>query len=328
MSDFSLFAALIGGLVILAFAGDFLVNGAVSLSRKMGVSPLVAGILIVGFGTSAPEMVVTLGAALEGSPALALGNVVGSNIANVWLVLAIPALIAPIATGGFGQSRALLFVLLATSAWIIVTAIMPLSPIIGIAFLAALVLYGIFTVTQTLSAARKGIDVGIENEEPTLAGFKLWACLAVGIIGLPIGAHLIVEGGVGIARKFDISEEMIGLTLLAIGTSLPELGAGIAAALRKKSDVVIGNVLGSNVFNLLGAGGLVSLFGPVPIAQGFANYDHWALAATALTLALFIVPKTRISRLAAVSMMLIYGVYLFGLINGWNLLAGARSLVG
>ncbi len=328
MSDFSLFAALIGGLVILAFAGDFLVNGAVSLSRKMGVSPLVAGILIVGFGTSAPEMVVTLGAALEGSPALALGNIVGSNIANVWLVLAIPALIAPIATGGFGQSRALLFVLLATSAWIIVTTIMPLSPIIGIAFLAALVLYGIFTVTQTLSAARKGIDVGIEDEEPTLAGFKLWACLAVGIIGLPIGAHLIVEGGVGIARKFDISEEMIGLTLLAIGTSLPELGAGIAAALRKKSDVVIGNVLGSNVFNLLGAGGLVSLFGPVPIAQGFANYDHWALAATALTLALFILPKTRISRLAAASMLLIYGVYLFGLINGWNLLAGARGLVG
>ena len=328
MSDFSLYAALIGGLIILAFAGDFLVNGAVSLSRKMGVSPLVAGILIVGFGTSAPEMVVTLGAALEGSPALALGNVVGSNIANVWLVLAIPALIAPIATGGFGQSRALLFVLLTTAAWIIITAIMPLNLIIGIALLAALAFYCIITVTQTLSAAKKGIDVGIEDEEPTLAGFKLWACLAVGIIGLPIGAHLIVEGGVGIARKFDISEEMIGLTLLAIGTSLPELGAGIAAALRKKSDVVIGNVLGSNVFNLLGAGGLVSLFGPVHVAPSFANYDHWALAAAALTLALFIVPKAKISRLAALSMILVYGVYLFGLINGWNLLAGARGLVG
>ncbi len=327
MSDLSLYTALFGGLVILAFAGDFLVSGAVAVSRKLGVSPLVAGILIVGFGTSAPEMVVTLGAALEGSPALALGNIVGSNIANVWLVLAIPALIVPIATGGFGQSRALLFVLLTTATWIVLTAIMPLVPIIGYAFLAGLIFYAVITVTQTLSAAKQGVDVGIIEEEPSLSGFKLWACLLVGIIGLPIGAYLIVEGGVGIARKFDLSEELIGLTLLAVGTSLPELGAGIAAALRKRADVVIGNVLGSNVFNLLGAGAIVSLFGPVEIASGFPNYDHWALGAAALTLALFIIPKSRISRLAAIAMLLIYAIYLYGLISGWNLLAGVIGLV-
>ncbi|MEO0548785.1 MAG: calcium/sodium antiporter [Pseudomonadota bacterium] len=321
MSDFSLYVSLVGGLVLLAIAGDFLVSGAVSLARKMGVSPLVAGILIVGFGTSAPEMVVTIGAALEGSPALALGNIVGSNIANVWLVLAVPALIAPIATNGFGQPRALLFVLLATAAWIGLTSIMPLTPMIGLAFLLGLIVYAIITVTQTLSASKKGVDVGIDDDEDGVTGFKLWAYLLVGIIGLPLGAHLIVEGGVGIAREFDVSEELIGLTLLAIGTSLPELGAGIAAALRKKSDVVIGNVLGSNVFNLLGAGGLVSLFGPVEIASGFINYDYWALGAAALTLALFIVPRSRISRLAGLTMMLIYCVYLYGLVSGWNLMA-------
>lgn len=328
MGDISLYAALLGGLVILAFAGDYLVNGAVALARKLGVSPLVAGILIVGFGTSAPELVVTLGAALDGYPSLAMGNVVGSNIANVWLVLAVPALIAPIATGGFGQMRALLFVLLATLSWIVATAVTPLPPVIGVLFLLGLGAYAILTVTHALSASKRGIDVGLDEDIATLSGFKMWACLAVGIIGLPIGAHLIVEGGVGIARTYNISEELIGLTLLAIGTSLPELGAGIAAALRKKGDVVIGNVLGSNVFNLLGAGGIISLFGPVQIAPGFANYDHWALAAAALCLALFIIPKAKISRFAALSMLLIYGLYLVGLIQGVNIMAAFRGIIG
>lgn len=328
MSDLALYASLIGGLFILAFAGDFLVSGAVALSRKLGMSPLIAGILIVGFGTSAPEMVVTLGASLDGVPALALGNVVGSNIANVWLVLAVPALIVPVATGGFGQSRALLFVLLATAAWIIITVLMPLTPIIGIALLAALVFYAVITVTHTLSAAKAGVDVGVDDEESQISKARMWAYVLIGVIGLPIGAHLIVEGGVGVARKFDVSEEIIGLTLLAIGTSLPELGAGIAAALRRKADVVIGNVLGSNVFNLLGAGGIIALFGPVEIASGFPNYDYWAFGATALTLALFILPKKSISRLAAIAMLLIYIIYLYGLVSGWNILGGVRGLIG
>jgi len=327
MSDLTLYVSLIGGLFILAFAGDFLVSGAVALSRKLGMSPLIAGILIVGFGTSAPEMVVTLGASLDGVPALALGNVVGSNIANVWLVLAVPALIMPIATGGFGQSRALLFVLLATAAWIIITVLMPLTPIVGIGLLAGLVFYAIITVTHTLSAAKAGVDVGVDDEESQISNARMWAYVLIGVIGLPIGAHLIVEG-VGVARKFDVSEEIIGLTLLAIGTSLPELGAGIAAALRRKADVVIGNVLGSNVFNLLGAGGIIALFGPVEIGSGFPNYDYWAFGATALTLALFILPKKSISRLAAIAMLLIYVIYLYGLVSGWNILGGVRGLIG
>lgn len=328
MSDLSLYASLIGGLVILAFAGDFLVTGSVALARKLGISPLVAGILIVGFGTSAPEMVVTIGAAMQGSAGLAIGNLVGSNIANIWLVLAVPALIAPLATGGFGQSRALFFVILSAIAWIAVTAIMPLNPVIGILFLGGLIFYAVITVMQTLSAAKKGVVI-IETEDHPVTGIKLWVYILIGLVGLPLGAHLIVEGGVGIARKFDgISEEMIGLTLLAIGTSLPELGAGIAAVLRKKGDVVIGNVLGSNVFNLLGAGGLVGFFGPVNVAPGFSQYDHWALGAATLTLAVFILARAKISRLAATTMLAIYAVYLFGLVNGWNILAGVQNIAG
>lgn len=327
MSDLALYVSLAGGLIILALAGDYLVSGAVALSRRLGMSPLIAGILIVGFGTSAPEMVVTIDASLGGSPALALGNVVGSNIANILLVLAVPALIMPIKTGSFGQGRALFFVVLATAAWIGLTVLMPLTLPIGIAFLLGLALYAIVTVTQTLSAARRGVDVGIDEDEPLISKARMWAYILIGVIGLPIGAHLIVEGGVGIARKFAVSEEIIGLTLLAIGTSLPELGAGVAAALRKKADVVIGNVLGSNVFNLLGAGGIIALFGPVSVGSGFPGYDYWALGGATLLLALFILPKKSISRLAAIAMLLIYILYIYGLVSGWNILGPVKSVL-
>ena len=142
MPELTLIAALIGGLVIMAFAGDFLVNGAVAVGRRLGVSPLIAGIFIVGFGTSAPEMIVSLDAAIEGRAGLALGNIVGSNIANVFLVLGIPALIYPFVAGGSGQGRALGAMLLATALWIGLTAIMPLHAGIGIFFV--LILFGYF----------------------------------------------------------------------------------------------------------------------------------------------------------------------------------------
>ena len=138
---------------------------------------------------------------------------------------------------------------------------------------------------------------------------------------MPVGAHLIVDSGVNIARTFNISEEIIGLTLLAIGTSLPEIGAGIAAALRGRGEVLVGNVLGSNIFNILAAGGIISFFGPINVARTFPQYDHWAMVAAALTAAVFIIPKARISRLAGIVMLLIYALYIYGLIDGWNILA-------
>ncbi|MEQ9314941.1 MAG: sodium:calcium antiporter, partial [Henriciella sp.] len=150
----------------------------------------------------------------------------------------------------------------------------------------------------------------------------------VGIVGLPIGAHLIVEGGTGIARNYDVPEEVIGLTLLAIGTSLPELGAGLAAAFRKRGDVIIGNVLGSNIFNILGAGAIISMFGPTDLAPTFSQYDHWAMAAATLTLGLFVLPRTKITRLAALAMILVYCIYLYGLVNGWNLTAAVSGIIG
>ncbi|MEM9739193.1 MAG: calcium/sodium antiporter [Pseudomonadota bacterium] len=325
MPDLSLIAALVGGLVLLAFAGDFLVAGAVSVAQRLGISPLVAGIFIVGFGTSAPEMVVAIDAAIKGYPSIALGNIVGSNIANVWLVLGLPALIAPIVVGAYGERRALVAMLVATGLWIGLSAVMPLHAGIGLFFILALIGYAFYTFRVVATDALTGVDVGVEEEE-SLSLPRTIAYILIGIVGLPVGAHLIVEGGVGVARIFSVPEHIIGLTLIAIGTSLPEIGAGVAAALRGRGSVLIGNVLGSNIFNILGAGGLVALFsnsgnGPLLVTRSFHAYDHWALAMAALTAAFFIVTGTRIARLTGILLLLVYALYIVGLTQGWDILA-------
>lgn len=320
MPEMSLIAALVGGLVVMVLAGNALVSGAVSLARRMGVSPLVAGIFIVGFGTSAPEMIVSLDAALSGRSGLALGNIVGSNIANIFLVLGLPALIAPITAGGAGEKRALLAVVIAALAWIGITAVMPLTPMVGLCFLAILVAYTGLTFIAARRAVAIGADPGVtEEEDPHL---PLWLSLVyvpLGILGLILGANLVIEGGVGIAKFLSVPEEYIGLTLLAVGTSLPEIGAGLVAAVRRQGEVLIGNVLGSNVFNILGAGGIVSLFGPITTAPTFQQYDHWALALATLISGLLILTKARIGRLTGLLLLLIYAAYIYGLITGLNI---------
>jgi cation:H+ antiporter len=321
MPESGLIVALLGGLVLMAFAGDFLVNGAVAIGRKLGLSPLIAGIFIVGFGTSAPEMLVAIDAARNNYPNLALGNIVGSNIANIFLVLALPAIISPIVAGGWGQGRSYIFMLAATFVWIAILSTIGLDVAMGTLFIIALILYAVFTLVSARMAKAAGIDTGIDVESSKIGTARASAYILIGMIGLPIGARLIVDSGVDIARFYNVREELIGLTLLAVGTSLPEIGAGIAAALRKKTDVLVGNVLGSNLFNILGAGGLIAFFGPIEAAQSFANYDHWIMAAAALIIGLFIFAKMRIGRLAGILLLLIYSVYIYGLVNGWNILA-------
>ncbi|MCH2456590.1 MAG: calcium/sodium antiporter [Henriciella sp.] len=328
MPDLTLLAALVGGLVILAFAGDFLVNGAVALARRIGVSPLVAGILIVGFGTSAPEMVVAVDASSQGQPGIAIGNIVGSNIANVWLVLAVPAFLIPLATQQFGLRRSYWIMIAVTALWIGWTAFLPLTPVFGFILLSSLLVYSILMLVWTSQGIRKGIDVGLEDEGESLGTTAMWLNLIVGLVGLPLGAHLIVEGGVGIARVYAVPEEVIGLTLLAIGTSLPELGAGIAAGLRRRGEVVIGNVIGSNIFNLAGSGAIIAFFGPTELAPTFLQFDHWALAAAAIVLGLFVLSRSRVTRLAALAMLLAYAAYIYGLVHGWDVTGEVENWIG
>ncbi|MFN7163738.1 MAG: calcium/sodium antiporter [Hyphomonas sp.] len=329
MPDPVLLAALLGGLVLLALGGDLLVRGAVRAARAIGATPLIAGIFIVGFGTSLPEIFVSVNAAFAGSPGLAIGTIVGSSIANVFLVLAIPALLFPVMAGGPGQGRALFATLLATALWIGMTSIMPLNPLIGICFLCVLIGY----TGLSLFAARRdevaGKPTGIrehEAEGPPL--WRAWIYVPVGIIALVIASRLIVTGADGVARAVGIPEEYIGLTLLAVGTSLPEIGASLAAAARKRGDVVVGNILGSNIINILGAGGIVAMSGQVEIARLFHTYDHWVMGFASLVLAVLIVTKAKIGRLMAVLLLLLYAIYIYGLVNGVSLLGLYEAVTG
>ena len=321
MPDLILIVSFLGGLAIMAFAGDFLVNGAVTLGRKAGLSPLIAGIFIVGFGTSAPEIIVAFDAARSNYPSLALGNIVGSNIANVLLVLALPAIISPIRTGGWGQGRAFIAMALVTAAWIAIFSTSQLTAGLGTLFIMALVGYATYTFISARTAVKDGIDIGIDDTPPKIGPLLATGYILIGIVGLPIGANLIVDSGTDIASFYGIPQEIIGLTLIAVGTSLPEITAGIAAAIRAKTDVLVGNVIGSNIFNILGAGGVISFFGPIKGVEAFGNYDHWVLAGTALLIGIFIFTRANIGRLAGLVLLLIYSLYIYGLVNGWNILA-------
>lgn len=329
MPDPILLGYLFGGLLLMAVAGDLLVRGALGIGRAMGVSPLVAGIFIVGFGTSAPEMFISANAALSGNPGLAIGNIVGSNIANVLMVAAIPALLFTYRTGGAGQGRALFMLLLATFIWIGMTAIMPLDPVMGICFLLVLVGYSGFSIFAARRDQIAGRGTG--NEEAVTMNPPLWRAIfyaPLGIAGLIFASGFIITGGEGVARHFNVPDEWIGLTILALGTSLPEIGAGLAAAFRHRGDVVVGNVLGSNVFNLLGAGGLVALFGPFDVAPMFQRYDHWAMGASVVLLAILIMTRIKMGRLLGLLLLLLYALYIYGLVSGTNISALAQMVTG
>ncbi len=312
-------AMLVAGLIVLVVAGDILVRGAAQVSLKLGVAPLVAAVVIVGFGTSAPEMLVAVQSALTGAPGLAYGNIVGSNIANVLLVLSLPVLIYPIHTRGAGVRRVTVVTALATAAWIGLTPVFGLSPLIGIGFLIALVVHVASTLMLTSPTDGPTAELTEELPEPSSSWVKMSAFILIGIVGLPFGAHLAIEGAVGIARAFDMSDELIGLTLLAVGTSLPELAAGVAAAFRKNSDAIIGNVVGSNLFNILGAGGLVALLGPFDLPEAFPVYDHWVLGASFAVVLIYVLSRKTFGWATALLMLAGYIAYVYGLWQGWTM---------
>lgn len=321
MPDPVLIASLVGGLILLFLGGDLLVRGAVRTGRAMGASPLIAGIFIVALGTSLPEIIVSVNAAFTGSPGLAVGNIVGSSIANVFLVLAVPALIFPFAAGGPGRGRALFAMLLATALWIGMTAIMPLTPLMGFFFLLVLIGYTGLSVFSAARAEAAGEPTGVREHGGD--GPPLWRALIyvpLGTAALVYASELVVTGADGVARSLRIPEEYIGLTLLAVGTSLPELGASLAAAFRQRGDVLVGNILGSNTINILGAGGLVAFAGPISISRLFYAYDHWVMGISALVIAGLILTRARIGRLTALLLLLLYAAYIYGLVNGVSLL--------
>jgi cation:H+ antiporter len=262
------------GLVGLFFGGEFLVRGASSIARRFGISPLVIGLTIVGFGTSAPELLVSINAAMAGQPAIAIGNVLGSNIANILLILGVSAVIAPLIIPARRLARDLAFMLLATGAiWGmlldgVVTRMEGGVLIVGL----AVFLYMAFSSGSTPQE---------DDPQKTSVG-KAALMTAGGLVLLVIGAHFLVDSASTLARAFGISEAVIGLTIVAVGTSLPELATSVIAAFRKQTEIAVGNVVGSNIFNLFGILGLTALITPIPADARFATLDMPWVATTAL----------------------------------------------
>ena len=290
------------GLVGLFLGGDWLVRGASGIALRFGVSPMVIGLTIVGFGTSTPELLVSLNAALGGQPGIAIGNVVGSNIANLLLILGLAAVITPV-TVDFASSKRDLF-------WMAgATVILPLlfwsgsvGLIEGLLMVAALIIY------LTISLRDTGqVDVDLPPNSNLLRSI-LTALL--GLAAVMAGAHYLVQSATIIARQFGVSEAMIGLSIVAIGTSLPELATTIMAIIRGERDIAVGNVIGSNIFNVLGILGITALVTPIPLDPRFLQIDTPFVIAITVALVLILWSIGKLSRVIGALMIATYAAYL------------------
>lgn len=302
------------GLALLIGAGDALVKGAVNLSLRLGIPALIVSLTIVAFGTSAPELLISIDAVLNDVPGIALGNVVGSNIANVFLVLGVPALLVGFAVDGSGTRRSYVTMLMVTLLFIAVCFFGTIGWPQALILLAAMALVLGDQLRDAMKTHRNLDDAPqdeIEGADPSLPAWKIALFLVIGIVGLPVGANLFIDGARQIAQNFGVSDTVIGLTLVAIGTSLPELATTVVAAFRKQSDVAFGNVIGSNIFNLLFIIGITGLVGDVPVDETILRIDLWVMLFAAVVLAPFAMTRLGIGRLFGASFLLIYGGYLY-----------------
>ncbi|GAB4151465.1 MAG: calcium/sodium antiporter [Sphingomonadales bacterium] len=311
------------GLVALTLAGDALVRGSVSLAQRLGVSILFISLTVVAFGTSAPELVVAIDSVLTGAPTLALGNVVGSNIANILLIVGLPAMLAGVNCAGDDLSHNTVAMILATVFFILLCLTGPLGPWQGAVLLMLLAgyIYGnIRRARRDPKAAATALADLSELPAKPLGWTATLLLVAGGLIGLVLGADWLVEGAVTIARTWGVSEAVIGLTLVAVGTSLPEMATCVAASLKKHSDVVVGNVLGSNVFNLLAITGTAAMVGTIPVPAEFLRFDLWIMLLTALFLLPFTLKKLTIGVKT--------GAVFLALYLGYMVVLGMDSLQG
>ena len=275
------------GLLMLLVGGELLVRGAVASATALGVSPLLIGLTLVGFGTSTPELVTSVIAALNGSPGIAVGNVVGSNTANILFILGLSAVIYPLAVNPKGFRRDTMMLSAAALACLGVVLAGRMGMLMGLAFLASLLAYVVFVYLQEKRAPDEAALVAEHRAQDAGGGPRQLALslgMAVGGIAITIfGARFLVDGAISLAKGLGVSDTIIGLTIVAVGTSMPELVTSVMAALRKHSDVAYGNIVGSNIFNVLFILGTTSIIQPIDIPPQIASFDIWVmLCATGL----------------------------------------------
>jgi len=304
-------ALVLAGLAVLLLAGDLLVRGAVNASLKLGVPALLVGLTIVAFGTSAPELIVSVNAVLRDAPGLALGNVVGSNVANILLVLGVPALIAGMQPWADRETQRSFAIMLAVS--VLFIGVCFIGPVrwphaLGLLAVLGFVLFDWWRSAQRHRDGPAGALVP-EGADPALRWRGTALFLVVGLIGLPIGAEMLVRGSVAIATELGVSDAVIGLTIVAAGTSLPELATTLMAARRREAGVALGNVIGSNIFNLLAIIGIAGLVGPLPVPEGMLRVDLWVMLAASLVLLPVIAGRAALSRIWGVGLTAAYAAY-------------------
>lgn len=323
---FDIWLPLIGGFVLLVVGGDLLVRGAVQVASRFGVSPLVIGLTLVGFGTSTPELVTSVQAALIGAPGIAYGNIVGSNIANMLLIVGVSAILYPIAISSAALRRDGVIMIAVAAIFVIVAAIMPMERWIGALFISALCAY-IYVAfrqerqtslppdhgaLQDKTVALQAVDQGtipVAQPPDTI----IWPIMTTigGLVLVIIGGYLLVEGAVTLAQSFGISETVIGLTIVAVGTSLPELVTSVLAAIRKQTDVAFGNIVGSNIYNILFIGGATALIAPGDVPSDIVRFDNLVMVGVSLGLVFFAWTGLRIARWEGFALLTVYGGYVY-----------------
>ena len=297
------------GAIFLYFGGEALVDAAVNLAGHWGVKPMIVGLTVVAMGTSSPELFASLVAAVQGNTDIALGNVLGSNIANIGLILGVTALIAPIRTHARFLRREVPFMLGVAIVLLVLILTGGVSRLAGGLLLASVALYLVVLLRGGEEADVEqefSTEYGEASESQTLA----WVRLAVGLLFLGGGAQFLISGATGLARSFGVPELTIGLSLVAVGTSLPELFTSIVAAARREPDIALGNVVGSNVLNVLVVLGVSALARPSPVAAaGDAVWDALVMLALSLLLLPFLITGLRLGRREATLLLIVYASY-------------------
>ncbi|MBT4888457.1 MAG: calcium/sodium antiporter [Rhodospirillales bacterium] len=302
------------GFVLLLGAAEFMVRGSVALAKKLSISPLIIGMTIVAIGTSAPELVVGLQAAKAGASGMALGNVVGSNIANVLLILGSAGLVSVVVSKEGALLRDGIVLIAGSVLFAFFCMSGEIGQISGIILVSALVafLYMSYRRVRTEGGSDAELHVEEVDEVGELPDNMLIVLLSLfgGLAGIVYGADILVDGAVQIARTFEVSEEVIGLTIVALGTSLPELAASVVAALRGHADVAIGNVVGSNLFNVLGIAGVVAIVSPLPVVEQIMTFDIWVMLASTVAMLPLLILGWKLTRLASVAFLILYCAYI------------------
>lgn len=308
---------LIIGLLVLIMGGEYLVRGASSIALRLHMTPLVVGLTIVAFGTSAPELLISLSAALEGSPDLAMGNVVGSNICNLALVLGVTVLIGPVKVNADSIKIDWPVTMGSSLLLYLVVGDHLLSFYEGLFFVVSLMVYTIFIIRKSRKMLKNEIDLELDldlPDEPSKSIIKDIFIIVVGATGLFFGAQWFIGGAKGMASFLGVSQRIIGVTMIALGTSLPELVTAIIASFKRETDLALGNLLGSNIFNVFSILGITSMVKSINVNNIIRSHDMiWMLGITLLILPLMLY-KRKLGRTEGVILLFIYVYYIYNVV--------------